>query len=162
MNWSSEWGKETNPLDNLSKDDLLFLWDKKKKAIASAQEEEMVLRKYIVAKAFDKPVEGTNRQELGNGYDLKAVIKYNYKLADNNVVEKTLDEIASVGNEGKFIAERLVSWTPKFLLTEYRQLEQDANESVTKKTILQLVTKMLTISEAAPTLEIVEPKSKKK
>lgn len=130
--------------------------------LAILKAKEMDLRKYIVSRAFPQKEEGTNTKELGNGYELKAVIKYNYKLSDNDVVEKTLQEIAAIGNEGSFIADRLVGWTPNFYKTEYNKLQDDAaagNENAKK--ILKLCEKMLTITDAAPTLTIKEPKVKK-
>lgn len=152
-----------NPLDKLTNDELLVLWADKKAAIEKAKTEEMDLRKYIVGREFPQKQEGMNNKELGNGYTLKAGIKYNYKLADNDTVEDCLNKISSLGNDGSFIADRLVSWTPNFLLTEYRQLQEDAGKgSAFAKQALEEVNKMLTITEAAPTLEIKEPKAKKK
>jgi len=125
--------------------------------------EEMDLRKYIVGRSFPKKIEGTNTKELGNGYQLKASIKYNYNLADNDTVEEKLNKISSLGNMGPFIADRLVSWKPSFLLTEYRQLcEDEAKGDKFAKSVLNIVNEMLTITEAAPSLEIKEPKGKKK
>jgi hypothetical protein len=153
----------SNPLDAMSEDQLLMLWDSKKKAIEVAKEEEMDLRKYIVGRAFPKKEEGMNTKELGQGYQLKAGIKYNYNLADNDTVENCLNRIAKVDNTGAFIVDRLVSWKPSFLLTEYRQLVEDKDKgSKSAEEILKIVNEMLTISEAAPSLEIKEPKAKKK
>src|SRR5258708_3058030 len=158
------WGYEpANPWDKLNEDGILMLWADKKKGIEAAKEEEMDLRKYIVKREFPKPNEGTNTKDLGNGYQLKAAIKYNYNLADNDTVEDCLNRIAKLGNEGTFIAERLVSWKPSFLLTEYRQLVEDKEKGEKRaEDILNIVTDMLVITEAAPTLNIVEPKAKKK
>jgi hypothetical protein len=152
----------TNPLDTMSEDQLLMLWDSKKKAIEVAKEEEMDLRKYIVSRAFPAKQEGSNKKELGNGYNLKATVKYNYNLADNDTVEKCLNHIAALGNEGPFIADRLVSWKASFLKTEYNDLlaRKDKGDQRAMD-ILNIVNQMLTISEAAPTLEIREPKGKK-
>ncbi len=100
----------------MNEDALLMLWADKKKAIELAKEAEMDLRKYIVGRAFPQKQEGMNTKELGNGYALKANVKYNYNLADNETVEKCLDHISALGNEGPFIADRLVSWKPSFLL----------------------------------------------
>jgi hypothetical protein len=151
-----------NPWDAMNEDALLVLWAAKKKAIAVATEEEMELRKYIVKREFPKPTEGTNTKELGGGYALKSVIKYNYNLADNDTVESCLDEVSKLGNSGAFIADRLVKWTASFLLTEYRQLQEDKDKgSKFAEDALGIINKMLTISEAAPTLNIVEPKAKK-
>lgn len=168
MNWSSSYDNQEpailsqNPLDALNQDQLLMKHKKLQEDIAALKEEEMTLRKYIVDRAFPQKQEGTNTLELGNGYELKAVVKYNYKLADNDTVDKILQEIAAIGNEGPFIADRLVSWTPNFLKTEYTNLQEEAakgNENA--KAILKLTEKMLTITDAAPTLTIKEPKAKK-
>jgi len=152
----------TNPLDTMPEDQLLMLWDSKKKAIEVAKEEEMDLRKYIVGRAFPKKIEGINTKELGNGYQLKAGIKYNYNLADNDTVEDCLNRIVKIDNTGAFIADRLVSWKPSFLLTEYRSLIEDKKKgSKSAETILDIVNDMLTITEAAPSLGIKAPKGKK-
>lgn len=153
----------SNPWDAMSEDQLLLLWNEMKQAITDAQSKEMELRKYIVKREFPKPQEGMNTKELGQGYQLKASVKYNYNLADNDTVEDCLNKIAALGNQGSFIADRLVSWKPNFLLTEYRQLVEDKEKgSGFAKQCLDIVEKMLTITEAAPTLEIKEPKAKKK
>ena len=171
MNWSNEWTGSSwptaqhidtsNPLDKLSQDELLVLWQSKKDALAKAKDDEMDLRKYIVGRAFPDKQEGMNTIELGNGYELKATVKFNYNLADNNIVEKTLDKIAKIGNQGAFIAERLVSWTPSFKLTEYRDLVAAGPVSAEAQEILSAIGEMLVITDAAPTLVLKEPKVKK-
>jgi len=176
MNWSNAWGatqfeplkvetsstENINPYDAMDQDALLMAHQAMKQEIEVLKEKEMELRKYIVGRAFPQKEEGTNTLDLGNGYKLKAVVKYNYKLADNDTVDKTLQEISSLGNEGPFIADRLVSWTPNFLKTEYTKLQEDAAKGdETASKILKLTENMLTITDAAPTLEIKEPKAKK-
>lgn len=151
-----------NPWDKLSNDEVLLLWQQKKDAVEKAKADEMELRKYVVSREFPKPAEGTNTKELGEGYKLKTVIKYNYKCEDNDKVEDGLNKLAALGNEGSFIADRLVSWTPNFKLTEYRVLQEDAEKgSEFAKKALNIITGFMTITEAAPTLDIVEPKKKK-
>jgi len=157
------WPKSLNPWDNMNEDALLLLWQEKKDAIEKAKADEMDLRKYIVKREFPKAQEGMNTKPLGDqGYQLKAGIKYNYNLADNDTVEDCLNKISKLGNEGSFIADRLVSWKPNFLLTEYRALQQ-AKEKGEKfaEQVLDVVNEMLTITEGAPTLEIKAPKAKK-
>ena len=171
MNWSSptanatQWPQNptpSNPWDAMNEDQLLLLWQQKKNAIEVAKNEELDLRKYIVKREFPKPNEGTNRKSLGNGYELKAVTKFNYKCDDNDKVEAGLNKLSALGNEGGFIADRLISWTPNFLLKEYRQLQEDAEKgSQFAKNALSIVSEFITITEAAPTLEIKEPKVKK-
>jgi hypothetical protein len=147
----------------MNEDQLLLLWEQKKRAIETAKEEELELRKYIVKREFPKPNEGMNTKELGQGYQLKAAIKYNYNLADNDTVEACLEKISAMGNAGSAIADRLVSWKPNFLLTEYRQLCEDKEKgSKFADECLKVIGEMLTITEAAPTLEIKEPKARKK
>lgn len=166
-NWSNQttWPANpvpSNPLDVKSEDELLMLWQEKKAAIETAKAEEMELRKYIVTRAFPQKQEGMNNKELGNGYQLKAGIKYNYNLADNDKVEECLNHISALGNEGPFIADRLVGWTPSFHLTEYRLLcEAKAKGEQRAIDILKIIDQMLTISEAAPSLEITIAKNKK-
>jgi len=153
----------SNPWDAMNEDALLLLWNDMKKAIEDAKNNEMELRKYIVAREFPKKQEGTNTKELGEGYKLKAVIKYNYNLADNDTVEKCLDHISALGNEGPFIADRLVGWKPTFYKTEYNDLlERKSKGDERAIKILSIIDRMLTITEGAPTLDIVEPKGKKK
>jgi hypothetical protein len=152
-----------NPWDSMNEDALLLLWQQKKDAIETAKAEEMDLRKYIVKREFPKPNEGMNNKELGNGYTLKAGVKYNYNLADNDTVEATLEKLSNLGNAGSAISDRLVSWKPNFLLTEYRQLIEDKDKgSKFADDALKIITEMLTITEGAPTLEIKAPKDKKK
>jgi hypothetical protein len=152
----------SHPYDKFTNDECLLKWQELKNKVEEAKADEMEIRKYIVKREFPNPNEGMNNKDLGEGYTLKAGVKYNYKLADNDIVEKGLNQIASFGNEGSFIADRLVSWTPSFLLKEYRQLQDDkAKGSKFAADCLDVVNGFLTISEASPTLEIKGPKEKK-
>ena len=161
--WPGQNPTPSNPWDAMNEDQLLMLWQQKKDAIEAAKAEEMDLRKYIVKREFPKANEGMNTKELGAGYQLKAAVKYNYNLADNDTVEATLERLSNLGNAGSAIADRLVSWKPNFLLTEYRQLCED-KEKGSKFAVdaLNIISEMLTITEAAPTLEIKEAKVRKK
>lgn len=170
MNWNTSaatsWPSNpvpSNPYDAMSEDQLLMKHIELKRAIETAKEQEMELRKYIVNRAFPAKHEGMNTKELGAGYQLKAAVKYNYNLADNDTVEATLEKLSNMGPSGSAIADRLVSWKPNFLLTEYRQLCEDKEKgSQFAQTALSVINEMLTITEGAPTLEVKEPKGKKK
>jgi hypothetical protein len=71
-----------------------------------------------------EPKEGTQRVELGGGYNLKAVHKINTKIsASNEAVDKAEDEASKCGNEGTFLFERIITWTPNFSKSEYKKLE---------------------------------------
>lgn len=146
-------------------DGMLMLWQESKDELTKWKEKEMEWRKICAAFLVPEKTEGTVNVELGAGYQAKVVHKYNYKLdSDNDKIWAALDKIGAIGNEGKFIAERLVSWTPNFLKTEYTTLKEEAAKgSQQAKDILTIVEgDMLTITEAAPTLDIKEPKAKKK
>lgn len=172
MNWTSsptgindQWPSDpapSSPWDKWNEDQLLLEWAAKKKAIETAKAEEMELRKYIVKREFPKPKEGMNNKELGAGYVLKADVKLNYNLADNDTVESCLEKLSAMGASGSAIADRLVSWKPNFLLGEYRQLVEDKDKgSQFAQTALSIIGEMLTITDAAPSLEIKSPKAKK-
>lgn len=154
--------KDTDPRNLLTQDQVLFTWQQLKDALTTAKEAEMEYRKYVVKRAFPNATEGTNVIELNAGYILKAVVKYNYKLLDNKIVEKTLDDIAKIGNEGAFVADRLVNWHPTFSVGEYRELENNAKDgNETAQAILAKCGEMLIVDEGAPTLTITAPKGKK-
>ena len=131
---------------------LLADWRLWKDSLAIAKEKELELRKQVQKMFFPTPEKGTQRVGLPNGYKLKLVHKINYTLGNNDLVNKALDEMSAVGNEGTFIAERLVSWKPSLSVREYDALNPQYKA---------IINKVLTTSDGAPTLEIEEPKAKK-
>lgn len=149
-----------------NRDGVLMLHQKMKENLDFYKEREMDYRK-LAAKLLvpGDPVknEGMNNVELGNGFVAKVGIKLNYTLGDDNKrVFAMQDAVAKIGNNGPFISERLISWTPKFLVTEYRTLQEEAEGgSVEAKQMLDEINKVLVITDGAPTLEIREPKKKK-
>ena len=151
----------------LNKDGMLMLQQKAKDNLSFWKETEMEYRKICVGFLVPEPQkhEGMNTVPLGNGFEAKVQVKLNYKLdSDNDKIWDGLDKIKLLDNEGKgkFVADRLVSWTPNFLLTEYRQLQEDAEKGDRfAKEALKVIESFLTITEGAPTLEIKEPKKKK-
>jgi len=160
MSWSNEWAKTeavqptapSNPYDAMNEDQLLMEHKKLQDDLSALKEREMELRKYIVNRAFPKKEEGVNKRELGAGYTLKATIKYNYVLdSDNDKIDAALEKLAKVDNEGSFIADRLVNWKATLSVSEYRQLDPKYKK---------IIDEVVTVNDAAPTLEIVEPKKK--
>lgn len=146
-------------------DGLIMLWERQKKAFEVLKEDEMDLRKVatkVLLKRSETVKEGVNNIDLGQGYVAKVGVKYNYKLdSDNDKVEEALDKIELVGNEGKFIADRLVKWSADLSVTEYKKLVEDAPASAAAKQILDIINGVVTVTDGAPTLEIKEPKVKK-
>jgi hypothetical protein len=145
------------------RDALLNKWLSAKNALEQAKDAEMQLRKQIVADIIQaKPGEkGTRNFELNAGYKLKAVLKLNYKL-NNDEVDSTLDRIEKLGEEGKFIVDRIVKFKPELSVSEYNALNDRANTGdVMAKAFIKELNKILTIEDASPSLELVEPKAKK-
>lgn len=160
--------KETGEVKNYTeaefvaeRDRLLLAWEESKKALDVAKEKEMEQRKAVVAFAFDPNKEsGTERIELGNGYQAKAVKKINYGFVkdaegklNKRAIDKALERIEKIGGPvGELIAERLVKWTPDLSLTEYKQLDEKFKK---------IIDEVIVTSEGAPTLEIIAPKAPK-
>jgi hypothetical protein len=161
------WGNETAvasaqpgtaPFSVEERDRRLAAWDEAKKVLEAAKATEGDCRKAVFEYCFPNPKEGTNRIELNNGYALKAVNKINYKIAaPNAAVDAVQDEAEKLGNEGTFLIERIITWTPNFSKSEYTKL--DVSLPVHAK-IKQLVDSVLEIKPGMPTLEIEEPKAK--
>ena len=158
--------KETGEVKNYTeaefvaeRDRLLLTWEESKKALEVAKEKEMEQRKAVVAFAFDPNKEsGTERIELGNGYQAKAVKKVSYSFIKTEggklnkaAIDNALSKIEKTGPAGELIAERLVKWTPDLSLTEYKQLDEKFKK---------IIDEVIVTSEGAPTLEIIAPKSK--
>jgi hypothetical protein len=141
------------------RDELLIAWQNSKVALEQAKELEMQLRKQVVDFAFDPNKQsGTERVQLGNGYEAKAVKKLNYGFVKNSdgkldkaAIDKALSKIEKDGPAGELVAERLVKWTPDLSLSEYKLLSEK------HKAIIDSV---IVTTEGAPTLEIIEPKNK--
>lgn len=145
----------------VKRDFLLQKWEESKTALETAKADEMAARKSFVDFSFDpNKKEGTERIELHNGYEAKAVKKLNYtfKSYDPNIevadaVDITLQKLEALSPEGKFVANRLVKWTPSLSLSEYRELNPEFKA---------IVDTVIETKEGAPTLEIIAPKGSKK
>ena len=145
----------------VKRDALLAAWEASKTALETAKADEMAARKAFVDFSFDpNKREGTERIELHNGYEAKAVKKLNYtfksydpEIEVADAVDITLQKLEATGPEGKFIANRLVKWTPSLSLSEYRDLAPQYKA---------IVDTVIETKEGAPTLEIVAPKGSKK
>jgi len=137
-----------------SKESVLAAWEAANKALAKAKEAEIELRNKVIEAWYPAhKEEGTENIELAAGYKLKAVFKVNRTLADRDKVDAALTKIEKLGGvEGKIIAERLIQWKPSLNKKEYDILTDKYRK---------VIDEVLTIKPGAPSLEIVEPKSKK-
>lgn len=148
------------------RDRLLAKWEADKAALEKAKADEMESRKAFVKFAFDnEKLEGTERIELNNGYQAKAIKKLNYCLVSPiegvsvvDAVDLALTEIEALGPEGKFIADRIVKWSADLSVSEYRKLDEIPNGEKIKS----IIDRVVETREGAPTLEIVPPKGSKK
>lgn len=140
---------------------LLLDWDAQKTALEVAKEREMTARKAVVDFAFDpNKTSGTERIDLGGGYQAKAVKKLNYGFVkdaegklNKRAIDLALEKIEEVGGAvGELIADRLIKWTPDLSLTEYKQLDDKFKK---------IIDKVIVTTEGAPTLEIIAPKAPK-
>jgi hypothetical protein len=133
----------------MDRDKLIMEWTAAKAELDRAKARELECRHALCGQVFpDAPKEGTTTVDLGAGYKLKLVTKFNYNLSATDT-DAALDAIAASGNEGTFIADRLVTWKPALSIREYRGL------SPAHRTMID---EALTITEAAPALELIEPK----
>jgi len=138
-----------------NRDQLIMKWNEAQNALAAAKEAESELRKQVIAECFpvEADHEGTENVELGEGWKLKSIFKLNRRLANKNgETEKVLDTMEATGEEGKFIADRLVKWEPKLSMTEYKKLPTKFKK---------MIDGVLTATPGAPSVSLVEPKAKK-
>jgi len=134
------------------RDTLISKWLEAQAASKAAVETERLLRVQVMQSFFPEkqPDEGTVNEELGNGYKLKFVFKQNITL-NKDKVEDALSEIERLGEDGKFIAGRLIKFKPELSLTEYKQLEPKMKK---------IIDKVITSKPGSPTIEFIEPKAK--
>lgn len=149
------------------KNGLLLLWQRQQKKLGELKENEMELRKLcagLLTATIPEVKDGVNNVELGNGYIAKVTLKTNYKLdKPNDVIEDIQYQIEKCGNEGKFLADRLITWTAKLSVSEYKELKDQANSGMPEaKKIYELMNTIVVTDDGAPTLAIIEPKSSKK
>jgi hypothetical protein len=164
INASNQSTEQTNvDPDIISMDDntLLVAWNKTQGILQTYKVKEHVLRTEIVRRKFSTAGKGTHTIDLPKGFKLKCVKKLNYRV-NAKEVKDALAEIANLGNEGVFVADRLIKWQPELSLTEYNEITKrctgKADNNADK--IKAYIDNVLTISDAMPTLEIVEPKHK--
>lgn len=131
-----------------------------KAVLEAAKNSEMEARLMVGNYAFPLAgrKEGVNNLELSDGRTVKLGHTVNYKLTkDIEKVEKAEDEAAAAGNEGSFLAERIITWEAKFSKSEYNKLD---TSNPTHAKVKAAIDKVLEISNGTPSLEVKEPKAK--
>ena len=163
---------ETPEQFNARRDAEILSWRGLKQQLDFYKLEENKARLAVTATLFPTPKKGTQRYELGAGYKVKLVHGNNYKLGNkdlvdpvegeaipiNKQVEALEDAIREVGNEGSFLADRLIKWKPELSESEYLALDP---ENETHMKVKALIDANLTITPATPQLTLEEPKAPK-
>lgn len=142
-----------------ARDQLVMQWEQAKKASDNAIALERTLRTQVVDLCFpaDTRKVGTNNLDLGRGVKLKAVTGLRYTLDKADDAARTnaaVDAIEQTGNEGEFIAERLVKWKPELSVSEYKKLDMT---NPTHKRIKDIIDGVLTITPESAQVEIIYP-----
>lgn len=139
---------------NLTKEqiDRIAAWDETKAQLAVLKEREAEMRKALIEELYSDAEIGVNTIELANGYELKATVKENYSLIEeDDRLESALTAIENLGERGRLYAERLIKWKPSLDKKEYDALPSD---------VKQIIDTAVLVKPAAPTLEIKAPKTK--
>lgn len=142
-----------------ARDRVLIAWQEAAKVLEAAKADEMAKRKEAFPVVFGTDAkEGTNRVALGNGYSVKGIRKINYKLdADLTKVNAAYDAVLGLGNEGPFLAERILKRVYDFGAGEYKKLDPANPTHAAAKLAIDAV---MTTSDGVPSLEIEAPKVK--
>lgn len=118
-----------------------------KEQIEPLSDLELKMRNHIVdsgAQGIDKTQPGTQYSDIGNGWRVKAVVKVNHKLEKDNdkfdAMHKQLPE---------WLQQRLFNWTVALSVTEFKGLSPEHKA---------IVSPLVTVTNAAPTLTLVPPK----
>lgn len=120
----------------------IWEWHKLQEQLAELKDKEMNLRKQITDLYFDVQKEGTQKQALPSGWQLKAVIKYNYSI-DAASLPAVLEKLP----EGT--ADTLIKYKPEMSKSVYAKLKPE---------VRQIFDECLVIKPGAPSLELIAPK----
>lgn len=143
-----------------ARDRVLAEWQTAAAALEAAKADEMAKRKLAFPVVFGTEAkEGTNRVPLANGWSVKGVRKVNYKLdSDITKVNVAYAAVEALGNEGPFLASRILKRVYDFGQGEYKKLDPANPTHAQAKALIDAI---LTTSDGAPTLEIEAPKQPK-
>lgn len=140
--------------DNAQRNALLKAHQDSVNALNEAKALESKLRMEVLTSLFSYDENnlrsGTENIDLGDNWVCKAEFKTSHKLDNkDNAVEYMLDKLESMGEEGKFLAERIVKFKPELSLTEYKTLPSEYRA---------IVDTVVTTKNSLPTVSIVQRK----
>jgi hypothetical protein len=138
-------------------------WFDTSKALTEAVTAERAARAVVVDVLFPNIRKGTQRVDIGHGWNIKLVYGFTASLGDKeltddsgakvpivNQVEAVIAKIAGTSAEGQYVAERLFKRQYSFSLAEY--------EKVNDMNIRALVDDILEVKPASPQLSAEPPK----
>jgi len=135
------------------RDKAIMLWNAVKTQLTTLKEREALLRKQVVSMCFQSAKTGTNRVPLGQGYALKAVIKYNYKVTKNEAV--TPPDYSHIPDVLAKLPEHcraeIIRWSPSLNEALYKKMTADEQK---------IVNEVLLITDGSSTLDLEPPKQK--
>lgn len=129
---------------------LLEEWWKSVQAMTAAKaliDREQMLRKLVFAEFFPAPVEGTNKIDIENGWQLKAVHKLDRKI-DEAALPSTLDALRKKG----ISADSLVRYKPEIQIKAFKGLTKEDRD---------IFSACLTTKPGSPTLDLIPPPESK-
>lgn len=163
--------EETEEAFRARRDAAILGWREDKQQATFWKQRETASRATVSSILFPNPVKGTQRYDLGAGYKVKLVFGFNYTLGIKDMpnplepgetisIEKQAEDlqeaIRQVGNEGPFLADRLIKWKPELSATEYEALDPDNPNHMKIKALIDAI---MTKKPASPQLELEEPKA---
>ena len=144
-------------------------WLTEKAALEQHKQDEMASRTTVSKMLFPNPSKGTQRFQLGQGYAVKLVQTYTYKLGDDQAIDESgikipvwnqVDAIMTkiseeFGVKGQLLADRLIRWKPELVEKEYLLLDiQDEDQ----RKIRDLIDSILEVKPGSPQLTFETPK----
>ncbi len=106
------------------------------------------IKKRVVDNLFPQKRIGTNTYELGQGYELKAVVQQRIKINKNE--ENDFSHLAAMVEKlPEDIRAAILKWTPEISSTVYKSLTKEQQD---------IVNEVCTVHDYVATLEIKDPK----
>lgn len=132
----------------MTRDELILEQAKAAEQAKFWKERDAELRGMIYGANFQGMEDGKQHTiELGNGYKLKGKRPISYKL-DVETTKTALQYLRELGNEGTFVADRVVKWKPELSLTEYNKMSEQQRK---------ILDAALTTTPGLPVIELVKP-----
>lgn len=120
----------------------LQTWFQKKQQLKTLKDHEYLERGTLAEYYFPRPVEGTNRLELGGGFDLKLTHSYNRAVDEELVSQVKAADIKRL----KLPWDDLIEYKPSLKIGVYNKLSTEQKA---------FVDGLLTIKPGSPQLDVV-------